>query len=148
MSITIPNKFYRVSIKGLMVRDGKLLLLEDANKLAGTGPCWELPGGSLDWGEDPIVCLRRELQEEMGLEVETLDERPLYTWSARRENFDSIELYYSLVVAYPMTLKSLDFTPSDECMSINFFSKEELQTIKLHDQLTPLKELFDPSDFS
>lgn len=28
---------------------------------------WELPAGKLDGGEDPLVCARRELEEEAGL---------------------------------------------------------------------------------
>src|ERR1700683_907259 len=30
---------------------------------------WELPGGLIDEGEDPMACARRELAEEVGLAV-------------------------------------------------------------------------------
>src|SRR6266704_72432 len=53
----------RVSVKGVTVQAGKVLLLE--NERAE----WELPGGKLELGEDPPGCLVREISEETGWKV-------------------------------------------------------------------------------
>ena len=40
----------------------------------GGGPykgCWDLPGGGIEFGEEPIAALRRELREGTGFEIAT-----------------------------------------------------------------------------
>jgi 8-oxo-dGTP diphosphatase len=50
--------------------EGKVLLLKHRFR-AGSG--WGLPGGFIAAGEQPIDALRRELREEIGLEVEDVE---------------------------------------------------------------------------
>ena len=55
-------------VAAFVLRDGQLLLTR-----RGIEPYygyWDIPGGFLDYGEAPEDGLRRELQEELGLDVE------------------------------------------------------------------------------
>ncbi len=52
-----------ISIKGVLIEDGSVLLLE--NERAE----WELPGGRPELGEDPAACLAREFAEELGARI-------------------------------------------------------------------------------
>jgi ADP-ribose pyrophosphatase YjhB (NUDIX family) len=54
---------FPVSVKGVAVRDGRVLLLEN-ERLE-----WELPGGKLELGEDPVDCVAREISEEADWDV-------------------------------------------------------------------------------
>lgn len=54
---------------GLVFRDGRLLITQ---RLPGDhlGGLWEFPGGKREKGESFEECVRRELNEELGIEVE------------------------------------------------------------------------------
>ena len=51
---------YPVSVKGVVARDGLVLLLHNERGE------WELPGGRLEVGETPQQCVSREVAEETG----------------------------------------------------------------------------------
>ncbi|MEE2035118.1 (deoxy)nucleoside triphosphate pyrophosphohydrolase [Rhodococcus chondri] len=55
-------------VAGAVFRDGRLLLAQRNRppELAGQ---WELPGGKVEPGEEIEAALRRELREELGVEV-------------------------------------------------------------------------------
>src|SRR5437899_2943747 len=48
---------FPISIKGVVVRDGKVLLLRNERDE------WELPGGRIEVGETPEECVAREIHE-------------------------------------------------------------------------------------
>src|ERR1700760_4223386 len=57
-----------VAAAALVDGDGRVLVQQRAHgALAGL---WEFPGGKLEPGETPEVCLVRELDEELGISVE------------------------------------------------------------------------------
>src|SRR5437867_8569188 len=57
----------------LLFRDGKLLVTQRYPD-AHLGGLWEFPGGKREPGETFEECLRRELKEELGIEVEVGEE--------------------------------------------------------------------------
>src|SRR3989344_5710694 len=145
-STYFPDCFYRVTVKGLCVRDGKVLLVRESEKtLSGK---WEMPGGGLDFGEDIKAGLKREIQEEMGHTVTKISEKPAYVWTHRYEsNRRKVGWYYSLALTFRVEFENLDFTPSEECIELAFFSKEDLNNLPLSGQANELSEIFNPEDF-
>jgi ADP-ribose pyrophosphatase YjhB (NUDIX family) len=56
------------AVEGLLERDGKVLLAK--RQIEPRRGFWDLPGGFLEEGEEPLDGLRREFREETGLDVE------------------------------------------------------------------------------
>jgi ADP-ribose pyrophosphatase YjhB (NUDIX family) len=61
----LPN-VTRLAAYAIVQRDGRYLLCRIAPGFPGAGR-WTLPGGGLDFGEDPAAGVLRELEEETGL---------------------------------------------------------------------------------
>jgi mutator protein MutT len=62
---------FTVTAGAIIFNDQKQVLLLKHRFRAGSG--WGLPGGFLERGEQPVEALRRELREEIGLEVEDVE---------------------------------------------------------------------------
>ncbi|SNY88676.1 ADP-ribose pyrophosphatase YjhB, NUDIX family [Nocardia amikacinitolerans] len=60
----VPH-LYSISIKGVVVRNGEVLLLKNEREE------WELPGGRIEPGETPEECVAREITEETAWPVTT-----------------------------------------------------------------------------
>jgi len=57
-----------IVIGAFIVRDGKVLLVQE-NHLPDAGK-WNIPAGKLDYGENPLEAVKREVFEEAGLTFE------------------------------------------------------------------------------
>jgi 8-oxo-dGTP diphosphatase len=65
-----------VVVKGLILNEGKVLIVKRSNEEEIGRGTWELVGGKIDFGENLETALLREIKEEVGLSV--IVERILY----------------------------------------------------------------------
>ena len=129
----MSNCHYRISIKALILDDqNRFLLVREVKGM------WGLPGGGLEHGETPEICLTRELREEMGLEIVSIAPMPSYFITAKSE--DGSQIAYSI---YKTEVTHLDFTPSDECLELRFITPDEaLQMGNVFSNIVEFAELY------
>lgn len=108
-----------VSVKGVLAWDGKIVVLRnDRNE-------WELPGGRLDATDaSPVEALRREMQEELGLDVDV--GAPVDSWIYDVEGKRVLILTYVCSAIRP---PSLEF--SDEHVGIAELALDELRLAQI-----------------
>lgn len=68
---------------------GKVLLAQRGPNMSQAG-CWELPGGKLEAGESAEQALRRELREELNLEVEIGNFLAETTWHDQSQGLSKV----------------------------------------------------------
>ena len=54
-----------------VLRDGGIVMIRNLRHTLGE-TLWELPAGTLEKGEDPAVCAKRELEEETGYQADNI----------------------------------------------------------------------------
>lgn len=60
-------------VAGILWRDGKVLVAERKTKESREVTLWEFPGGKQEPGESLSDSLDRELREELGVEIESIE---------------------------------------------------------------------------
>jgi ADP-ribose pyrophosphatase YjhB (NUDIX family) len=107
---------------GALVEDGNgRLLLARRAKEPFKGR-WDIPGGFLEEGEHPLEGLRRELEEETGLEVEPLDF--LGVWMDRYGGDSTAEATLNLY--WTARTVSGDARAADDVDDLRWFERDEL----------------------
>jgi 8-oxo-dGTP pyrophosphatase MutT (NUDIX family) len=122
----IKDCYYRVSAKGIIKNnEWKILFVQEDTGL------WDIPGGWVDHWEELKEALKREIYEEMWLEVITINEEIFHISLTESSGIWSPKRPICLIFR-EITVKNLDFTPSSECQICFCSPKEALEKLDLY----------------
>ena len=135
-SHSVPECFYRVSVKALIIdKQWRFLLSKEKSWI------WDIPGGGLDEWENISDGLKREIKEEMWLDINKHESQPSYFFK-----FIGKSGKEKINVLYLTSVKNLIFTPSDECVEIEFFDKESVKNIEVFPNVIEFLKLYNPKN--
>jgi ADP-ribose pyrophosphatase YjhB (NUDIX family) len=107
----------KVDVRGAVIRDGKILLVQEV-----TDGCWSLPGGWADLGESPQEMVEREVLEESGMTVKA--QKVLAVYDAC--HFLPLEFWHAYKIVFLCKIISGEPTPSMETPAVDFFTLANL----------------------
>ena len=87
---------------------------------------YELPGGHIDFGEDIVKGLKREIEEELGMKVRVGDPFAAFTYTNEIKGSHSIEVIY--FAAFEGPVEDIRVHPEDHS-SYEWIAESELERI-------------------
>ncbi|MCK5332819.1 NUDIX hydrolase [Candidatus Parcubacteria bacterium] len=119
-----PKKIQQVSIKSLLCRDEKVLLLKTPTQI------WEMPGGRIDWGENVNQAFYREIEEEIGFKNVKLG-KLINTWSfnSLRDNIN----HHFIIFDFEILTNEDIIRLSDEHVEYKWVSLDEFEQMDMRE---------------
>jgi 8-oxo-dGTP diphosphatase len=90
---------------------------------------WDLPGGKLENGETPVECIKREVKEELGVEVTDLKLLDVFHHDDRTKYPQYTQNLQSIGFCYECKVKG-KIVPTEQ-EEVHYATSEELRTLLL-----------------
>src|SRR5512134_2151147 len=107
----------KVDVRGAVVRDGKILLIQER-----ADDNWAMPGGWADLGNSPASVAEREVREESGFRVKA--EKVVAVIDANR--IEPFEFYHAYKIIFLCKLLDGEPRTSHETLAVDFFAPDHL----------------------
>jgi ADP-ribose pyrophosphatase YjhB (NUDIX family) len=107
----------KVDVRGAVVREGKILLIQE--RADGN---WAMPGGWADLGDSPATVAEREVWEESGFRVKA--EKVVAVIDANR--IEPMEFYHAYKIIFLCRLLDGEPRTSYETLAVDFFDPDHL----------------------
>jgi len=114
----------KVDVRAAVVKDGKILLVQEA-----TDNCWAIPGGWADVGNLPSEVAMRECKEESGYDVKPI--KVVGVFDANRSG-RPIEFFHAFKIIFLCEFIGGEAKPSDETLDVQFFDFNSLPPLSLN----------------
>ena len=105
----------KVDVRGAVVHDGKILLIQER-----ADGMWAMPGGWADLGNSPASVAEREVREESGYRVKA--EKVVAVIDANR--IEPMEFYHAYKIIFLCQLLDGEPRTSHETLAVDFFDPD------------------------
>lgn len=118
------QQIQKTTTKGIFKRGDKILFVKD------TKGVWELPGGKIDFGENPEETLKREFKEELDWDnIRVGNIINAWSFSSQKEDIE----YQFIVLVYECFSEEKDIKYSDEHIEYKWVPISDINELNVRD---------------
>jgi 8-oxo-dGTP diphosphatase len=87
------DKLQKISTSAFIINEERVLLVKRSKTEDPFPEHWELPGGKLEFGEIPEIGLKREVKEEVGIEVKIKNPYSVFSYIHNEKHYVDIQFF-------------------------------------------------------
>lgn len=126
---TLKDDEYHLTVLGVIrIPDGRFLITQRVMTKRWAPGWWEVSGGAAMAGEDSLDAVKREILEEVGIDVSNA--KGGYMFSYRRDNPGEGDNYFVDVYRFDCDITQADVTiQKDEALDFKFATLDEIKSL-------------------
>ena len=110
-----------IATAAVIRQNGRILVTQ--RKADDTSPLkWEFPGGKMENGESPEECLKREIKEELGMDISVNEPVTFTSFPVQAGRIFLLFFECSIISGTPQLI---------ECSDLGWFSNDEIEQLDL-----------------
>ncbi|MFH1916057.1 MAG: NUDIX hydrolase [Nanoarchaeota archaeon] len=124
------DNYQKITVAGLLIHGGKVLVIRRSKHEAYLSGNYELPGGKVDFGEQPEDALKREFLEETGLTIDVKKPYRVFSYISHENKRHIVEIVYTV------DLKNQpDITLSEEHDDYQWITPTDIDQLPMSDEV-------------
>lgn len=124
------EKYQKVSVTAFVHKDGKVLVLKRSERETFLPGFFELPGGKVEFGEDPSDALKREMKEEVSLDIEIQKPYALFSYVSEDGNRQTVDIQFIVKVVGDNEIKI-----STAHEAYEWIGRENIENYKMSEEM-------------
>lgn len=115
------NQHFQPVVLAVIEKDGKYLFTKRIDEFPAYHDKWQLPGGGMEFAETPEETLRREMREELGVEITSIQLIPFIDIKVRND-------WHGIFISYHCQLQDPDakLFLNEEASEYRWFERSEI----------------------
>ena len=137
-------KYQKIVVTGFLQENEKVLLVKRKKEEKFLPEYFEMPGGKVEFGEDPEESLKREFKEEVGLNIKV--KKPYRTFAYESEDGarHTVEIVY--IVSFQSESKKANIVLGEDQTGYVWMKKDRLKSYLISEEMkNSIEDGFDES---